>query len=113
LQVLLNLMVNARDAMPEGGRLVVQTTRSSSGDGVMLVVEDSGVGMDEKTLESIFDPYFTTKPAGGGSGMGLAIVYGVVQQLQGWIRVDSHQGQGTRFLIYLPAAPVARTQTAS
>jgi two-component system cell cycle sensor histidine kinase/response regulator CckA len=70
------------------------------------VVEDTGTGMDEDTLRAIFDPYFTTKPAGSGTGLGLAIVYGVVQQLQGWIRVDSHPGQGTRFLIHLPAAPV-------
>jgi signal transduction histidine kinase len=106
LQVLLNLVVNARDAMPQGGRLTLKTMRSTSGNGAMLVVEDTGTGMDEDTLRAIFDPYFTTKPAGSGTGLGLAIVYGVVQQLQGWIRVDSHPGQGTRFLIHLPAAPV-------
>jgi signal transduction histidine kinase len=102
LQVLMNLTVNARDAMPRGGKLSLQTLALDTG--VMLIVEDTGAGMDEATLTSLFEPYFTTKPAGHGTGLGMAIVYGVVQQFGGWIRVESEVGEGTRFLIRLPVA---------
>lgn len=108
LQALMNLTVNARDAMRDGGKFSIQTMALDHG--LMLIVEDTGAGMDDATLASLFDPYFTTKPAGHGTGLGMAIVYGVVQQFGGWIRVESELGKGTRFLIRLPAAAVAVTQ---
>jgi signal transduction histidine kinase len=108
LQVLMNLTLNARDAMPHGGKLSIQTLALDTG--MMLVVEDTGAGMDDATLNTLFEPYFTTKPAGHGTGLGMAIVYGVVQQFGGWIRAESELGKGTRFLIRLPAAAAVATQ---
>ncbi len=108
VQVLMNLTLNARDAMPDGGRFLIQTLALENA--LMLIVEDTGAGMDDATLNTLFEPYFTTKPAGRGTGLGLAIVYGVVQQFGGWIRVESEIGKGTRFLIRLPAAAIAATQ---
>jgi signal transduction histidine kinase len=108
LQVLMNLTLNARDAMPQGGKLSMQTLALDAG--IMLIIEDTGVGMDEATLTTLFEPYFTTKPAGHGTGLGMAIVYGIVQQFGGWIRAESELGKGTRFLIRLPAAALAATQ---
>jgi nitrogen-specific signal transduction histidine kinase/CheY-like chemotaxis protein len=112
-QVLVNLAVNARDAMPGGGRLTLETgtARVSSaearagelpGEYVRLVVSDTGEGMDPEIRQRIFEPFFTTKPVGRGSGLGLAIVYGIVRQSGGFIRVESTRGQGTRFEIFLP-----------
>ncbi|MDX2194370.1 MAG: PAS domain-containing protein [Gemmatimonadales bacterium] len=115
-QVLLNLAVNARDAMPTGGRLRITTANQSlaereaaalgipAGDYVRLEVADTGTGMDEATQAHIFEPFFTTKPLGAGTGLGLAVCYGVVQQSGGAISVDSTPGLGSRFTILLPRA---------
>lgn len=112
-QVLLNLAVNARDAMRTGGRLVIATGYADVGDEgardgkvgagrwVTLTVSDTGVGMDEETRAHVFEPFFTTK-RGSGTGLGLSTVYGIVTQSGGHIDVDSEPGHGTRFSIYLP-----------
>lgn len=114
-QVIMNLAVNARDAMPNGGKLIIETRdvrvtprqaerEPAIGPGtyVMLSVSDSGVGMDEETLKRVFEPFFTTKEVGKGTGLGLAMVYGTVEQSKGHILVDSRKGCGTTFRIYLP-----------
>ncbi len=107
-QVLLNLAVNAGDAMPEGGRLAIATANvPASGEepaGVCLSVSDTGVGMDRETQARAFDPFFTTKDRFKGTGLGLATVYGIVQQSGGSIALESEEGRGTSFHIVLPAA---------
>jgi PAS domain S-box-containing protein len=118
-QVLMNLTLNASDAMPEGGRLRLTTTteelspeearRSATpplpaGTYVLLRVADTGRGMDEETRERIFEPFFSTKEIGEGTGLGLSLVYGVVEQLGGSIDVDTAPGEGSTFSIYFPAA---------
>jgi len=114
-QVLINLYINAADAMPDGGDLFLQTMNVTHremknksydpkpGNYVLLQVTDKGTGMDEKTIERIFEPFFTTKEMGRGSGLGLASVYGIIKGHGGYIDVDSEKGHGTTFLIYLPA----------
>jgi PAS domain S-box-containing protein len=114
-QVLMNLAVNARDAMPKGGQLVIETSaedfdksvraqsaRASSGSLVCLSVSDTGCGIPPEIVPRIFEPFFTTKEAGKGTGLGLATVFGIVEQHQGWINVHSEVGHGTTFHIYLP-----------
>jgi PAS domain S-box-containing protein len=103
-QVLMNLAVNARDAMPGGGRLELETGTSDEGDAVALRVSDTGVGMDDATQARIFEPFFTTKALGRGTGLGLAMVYGVVRQLGGAVRVRSAPGAGTHFELTFPRA---------
>ena len=115
-QVLINLYINAADAMPNGGELILKTMNVTHnemknkrydpkpGRYVLLQVTDNGIGMDEKTMERIFEPFFTTKEMGGGSGLGLASVYGIIKGHGGYIEVDSKKGTGTIFSIYLPAS---------
>ena len=131
-QVVMNLVVNARDAMPEGGTVTISTANADvdgSGDGtiepgryVTLTVRDDGEGIDEQTLGQIFEPFFTTKASGKGTGLGLATVYGIVKQSGGYLEVESEVGVGSEFRIYLRrvdeerqpevAAPTVRTATA-
>jgi two-component system cell cycle sensor histidine kinase/response regulator CckA len=121
-QVLLNLTVNARDAMPQGGRIAVTTSSlvmdrdyverhgyGKPGKFALIIFSDTGCGMDEKTRERIFEPFFTTKEVGKGTGLGLATVYGIVRQLDGFINVYSEPGKGTVFRIYLPEINEAPT----
>jgi CheY-like chemotaxis protein len=108
-QVLLNLAVNARDAMPSGGQLTIATSNAASAERssakeVVLVVRDTGVGMSEDVKERVFEPFFTTKEAGKGTGLGLSMVYGIVNQSGGRIALESAIGHGTTFIITLPAA---------
>lgn len=104
-QMLMNLVTNARDAMPEGGGLVIRIYRfEDEGESAVRVeVEDGGVGMDQETQEQVFEPFFTTKEEGQGSGLGLSMVYGIVQQHQGRIEVRSEVGHGTCVSVVFPA----------
>jgi two-component system, cell cycle sensor histidine kinase and response regulator CckA len=123
-QVLMNLAINARDAMPGGGTLTIATADATVGDDlvrahrglvagayVTLEVRDTGTGMDASVLANLFEPFFTTKARGEGTGLGLATVYGIIKQSGGYVAVKSAPGAGSTFMIYLPraakAAPVA------
>ena len=101
-QVVLNLSVNARDAMPEGGTLTITTSRSDDTGEVLLEVRDTGVGIDAELAERIFEPFFTTKAEGKGTGLGLAMVHGIVEAAGGRIALDSTPGKGSSFGIRLP-----------
>jgi PAS domain S-box-containing protein len=122
-QVIMNLIVNARDAMPSGGAIAIATTDLvvdetyaaehvglKSGPYVLLEVSDTGVGMDKATQARAFEPFFTTKEAGHGTGIGLATVFGIVQQMGGMIWLASELAQGTTFKIYFPAARAIPTR---
>ena len=119
-QVVLNLVVNARDAIAGPGRIRVETTEHEltspmkgrnedipPGRYVMISVEDDGVGMSPEVRDRVFEPFFTTKLSGRGTGLGLATVYGVVRQHSGYVTLDTEEGRGTTFRLFLPAAEVA------
>jgi len=125
-QILMNLAVNARDAMPGGGTLTIETRNvevSDPGEGtpiaipagsyIKLMVTDTGSGMSETTRQQVFEPFFTTKALGGGTGLGLATVYGIVKQNGGWIDVQSELGAGTAFHIWLPRVSAAAVSESS
>lgn len=122
-QILMNLAVNARDAMADGGLLRISTgvtgltdraaernPEARPGRFVVLTVADTGCGMDRQTLDRIFEPFFTTKPVGKGTGLGMSTVYGIVKQHEGWIEVESEVGRGTLFRIYLPAHAITASE---
>lgn len=100
-QVFLNLFLNARDAMPDGGRLQIETSQQNGE--VVVEIADSGTGIEEKASTKIFDPFYTTKPAGKGTGLGLAVCYGIITAHGGRIEVSPNTGSGTRFSITLPS----------
>jgi PAS domain S-box-containing protein len=125
-QILMNLCLNARDAMPGGGRLVIETANvvldeqfarlrvhARPGEYVRLRVEDTGEGMPQHVLQHIFEPFFTTKEPGKGTGLGLAMVFGIVQQHHGWIDCSTEVAKGTRFDIYLPRESAVRERPPS
>jgi CheY-like chemotaxis protein len=123
-QVLINLTVNAQDAMPGGGQLTIETRNMriesaagrrdddvAPGDYVLILVRDTGHGMDREVQARVFEPFFTTKKTGQGTGLGLSMAYGVVQQSGGQIRLESKSGAGTTFRIYLPRVAGAEPET--
>jgi CheY-like chemotaxis protein len=124
-QILMNLATNARDAMPDGGELLIGTSvvtwtdeyikqqgYGAKGDYVCITVSDTGTGMDENTRQKVFEPFFTTKELGRGTGLGLAMVYGIVKQHDGYVNVQSKIDEGTTFEIFFPMGR-ARTSAAA
>ncbi len=122
-QVIINMAVNARDAMPNGGRLTIKTSNVIAseavrqgpeemppGDYVLIDVIDTGVGIPPENLNRIFDPFFSTKAVGSGTGLGLSTVYGIVRQTGGFVRVDSAPGKGAHFSIYLPRHEISEAE---
>ena len=114
-QVLMNMVVNARDAMPDGGKLTIRTSKATldeafvrnhpgarAGDYILLSIADTGMGMDEEIKSRIFDAFFTTKSAGKGTGLGLATCHTIIRQSEGYVDVSSRPGEGTKFEIYFP-----------
>jgi len=101
-QAFLNLFMNAQDAMPEGGELSIRT-RNLGTKAVRVRISDTGMGIPKEHYSQIFEPFYTTKKGGGGAGLGLSVVYGIIKEHQGTIKVDSVVGQGTTFTIRLPA----------
>jgi two-component system cell cycle sensor histidine kinase/response regulator CckA len=125
-QVIINLAVNARDAMSGGGRLTIQTCNVSTneptrreheemppGEYVTIEVLDTGMGIPKENLARIFEPFFSTKEVGSGTGLGLSTVYGIVRQTGGFIFVDSAPGEGAKFTIYLPRHQAAKATAAA
>ncbi|HXA50395.1 MAG TPA: ATP-binding protein, partial [Candidatus Acidoferrum sp.] len=117
-QVIMNLVVNARDAMPKGGKLTIETSTDQFNDAfsaqqmgvapgpfVVITITDTGIGMDQDTQSHLFEPFFTTKHPGRGTGLGLATAYGIIRQTGGAIRIQSELGVGTSARIYLPGSP--------
>jgi signal transduction histidine kinase len=112
-QVFTNLLLNARDAIPDGGSITLRTAVSDL-DAVSVEVADTGIGIAPENVARIYDPFFTTKGVGRGTGLGLAVSYGIVQEHSGHIAVESAPGRGTTFRITLPTAHArARLQAAS
>jgi signal transduction histidine kinase len=116
-QVVMNLIINARDAMPGGGTIRIETENicidkdfckrcphARQGDFVCITIQDTGTGMEKETIQNIFEPFFSTKGTGKGTGLGLYVVKKIIEQHKGWINVQSERGKGTTFRIYLPAA---------
>ncbi len=99
-QVFLNLVINAIEAMPQGGELCIETELSKDGDGLSMAFTDTGVGLSEKERENIFEPFFTTKAT--GTGLGLSVSYGIIERHGGRIEVQSELGKGATFTVYLP-----------
>jgi two-component system cell cycle sensor histidine kinase/response regulator CckA len=125
-QIVMNLCINAKDAMPRGGRLIIETHNIEVGqefcrrnsDGcpgryVMLVISDTGIGMDAMVVDRLFEPFFTTKDLGKGTGLGLATVYGIVKQHGGFLKVCSEVGKGTTFRVYVPSSTGRASQSQS
>jgi len=122
-QVIMNLAVNARDAMTNGGKLITKTenvtldednckviSEARAGKFVSLSVADTGVGIDKETIQHIFEPFFSTKDVGAGTGLGLSVVYGIIKQHGGWINVYSEPGQGSTFKVFLPASSIKQEE---
>jgi len=125
-QGIVNLVVNARDAMPSGGEVMLSTHKISlaealerdraivpAGDYCLIEVEDTGTGIAPDKINKVFEPFFTTKNVGEGTGLGLSTAYGIIKQMDGFIFVDSTPGEGTRFRIYLPAHVPDGTEVAT
>ena len=123
-QLLMNLALNARDAMPEGGKLSIGTNNlgegdlsapsgAKPGDYVQLTVSDTGFGMDGETLDRIFEPFYSTKGLAYKTGLGLAVVHGIIEQHGGYVKCNSKPGHGTTFQIYLPAAQPRKADSVS
>jgi len=110
-QVLINLVLNAQEAMPEGGTLTLQTKNRRKD--VLIRVSDTGKGIPKESLPHIFEPFFTTKKACSGAGLGLSVVYGIVRDHKGIIKVDSALGQGSTFTIRIPASKAGEDRAAT